>query len=342
MTSHSSTRETASFQRYVNLADARLGTRAIEVSDDWFADVNRMLQPQEAVWKEGVFDDNGKWMDGWESRRKRCEGYDYAVLRLGVPGTIKGVDIDTSFFTGNYPPSASLEACFCDDGDPDDSTQWWEILPAVNLSGDSHHLHAIADDRPWTHLRFNIFPDGGVARLRVHGVPYRDWGSADPEREIDLAATLNGGRALACSDEHYGRMGNILNPGRGVNMGDGWETARRRTPGNDWVIVALGHPGEISKVVVDTLHFKGNYPDRCSILGAYVSGGTDAQIATQSLFWRQLLPPQKLQAHQQHSFESELKPLGPISHVRLDIFPDGGVSRLRLFGTPSIDEKNRR
>ncbi|MWV17842.1 allantoicase [Pseudomonas sp. L-22-4S-12] len=324
----------APFEKYLNLADARLGTRALSVSDDWFAPVERMLQPTPAVWKEGLYDDNGKWMDGWESRRKRFEGHDHAVLRLGVPGSIKGVDIDTRFFTGNYPPSASLEACFIDGGgDPDDATLWSEVLPAVALQGNSQHLHAIDDDRPWTHLRLNIYPDGGVARLRVYGIPYRDWSAAGTD-SLDLAAALNGGRALACSDEHYGSMSNILNPGRAENMGGGWETARRRTPGFDWVIVQLGHPGVIEEVLVDTLHYKGNYPDSCSLQAAYVKGGTDAQIETQSLFWRELLPSQKLQMDCEQRF-SALNELGPVTHVRLNIFPDGGVSRLRLFGKPA-------
>ncbi len=322
----------APFEKYLNLADARLGTRALSVTDDWFAAVDRLFQPTPAVWKEGVFDDNGKWMDGWESRRKRFEGYDSAVIRLGIAGSIKGVDIDTSHFTGNYPPSASLEACFLAEGDPSDATEWTEVLPAVELQGNSHHYHAIADDRAWTHLRFNIYPDGGVARLRVYGIPHRDWSKQSADERIDLASALNGGRALACSDEHYGSMGNLLNPGRGVNMGDGWETARRRTPGNDWVIIALGHPGEIERIVVDTLHFKGNYPDSCSIQAAFVKGGTDSQIETQSLFWRELLPSQKLQMHQEHEFAEQIARLGPITHVRLNVFPDGGVSRLRLFG----------
>jgi len=326
----------APFEKYVNLADARLGTKAIYVTDDWFAAVDRMLQPEEPVFKEGVFDDNGKWMDGWESRRKRFEGYDHAVLRLGVPGSIKGVDIDTRHFTGNFPPSASLEACFVADGqDPSDATEWTEVLPAVTLQGNSHHYHELDDARPWTHLRFNIYPDGGVARLRVYGIPFRDWSAVPAGETLDLAAALNGGRALACSDEHFGRMSNILNPNRGVNMGDGWETARRRTPGNDWVIVALGHPGEIERIVVDTLHFKGNYPDSCSIQAAFVKGGTDAQIETQSLFWRELLPSQKLSMSQEHAFSEQIAQLGPITHVRLNIFPDGGVSRLRLFGKPA-------
>ncbi|WP_225774921.1 allantoicase [Pseudomonas sp. Marseille-Q5115] len=324
----------APFEKYLNLADARLGTRALSVSDDWFADVNRLFQPHPAVWKEGVFDDNGKWMDGWESRRKRFEGYDHAVIRLGVPGTLKGVDIDTSWFTGNFPPSASLEACYLASGDPDEHTAWVEVLPAVELQGNSHHYHAISHEQPVSHLRFNIYPDGGVARLRVHGIPAVDW-SGTGDEPLDLAAALNGGRALACSDQHYGHMSNLLNPGRGVNMGDGWETARRRTPGNDWVIIALGHPGTVEQIVVDTLHFKGNYPDSCSIQAAFVKGGTDSQIETQSLFWRELLPSQKLQMHQEHHFAEQIRDLGPITHLRLNVFPDGGVSRLRVIGRPA-------
>ncbi|ANI14422.1 allantoicase [Pseudomonas citronellolis] len=322
----------APFEKFVNLADERLGSKVISVTDEWFAAASRMLQPTPAVWKEGVFDDNGKWMDGWESRRKRFEGYDHAVIRLGVPGSIKGVDIDTSFFTGNFPPSASIDGCFVAEGDPSDDTQWTEVLSSVELQGNSHHYHEISDERPYTHLRLNIYPDGGVARLRVYGIPFRDWAKQNPNEQVDLAAALNGGRALACSDEHFGRMSNILNPGRGVNMGDGWETGRRRTPGNDWVIVALGHAGIVEKIVVDTLHFKGNYPESCNIQAAFVKGGTDSQIATQSLYWRELLPSQKLQMHNEHTFIEQIRELGPITHVRLNIFPDGGVSRLRLFG----------
>lgn len=322
------------FEKYLNLADARLGAVALSVTDDWFADVNRLFQHTPAVFKADVFDNNGKWMDGWESRRKRHEGYDHAVIRLGVAGTLKGVDIDTSFFTGNFPPSASIEACFLEGADPDENTVWTEVLGAVELSGDSHHYHAINDDQPYSHLRLNIFPDGGVARLRVYGIPHKDWSNIDPDESVDLCAALNGGRAIACSDEHYGQMGNIINPGRAAVMAEGWETARRRTPGNDWVIVALGVAGVVERIVVDTLHYKGNYPDRLSIQAACVKGGTDGQIETQSLFWRELLPEQKMEMDREHFYEAELASLGPITHVRLNVFPDGGVSRLRLFGKP--------
>lgn len=321
------------FENSINLADDRLGAIALYATDDFFADKNRLLLREAPQWKDDLYDDNGKWMDGWESRRKRGEGYDYCVIQLGLAGVIDGVDIDTSHFTGNFPPSASLDACYSPNGDPTDSTQWEEVISSQSLQGDHHHLHAVESNQVYTHVRFNIYPDGGVARLRVYGQPSVDWDSIDTRQQVDFAAVENGGRALSCSDEHYGNKANILGPGRGENMGDGWETARRRTPGNDWVIVALGHAGNIDRIVVDTAHFKGNFPDSCSVQAAYVTGGTDDQIETQSLFWRELLPAQKLSAHNLHEFSSQVQALGPITHVRLNIFPDGGVSRLRLFGT---------
>ncbi|MDO6783125.1 allantoicase [Neptunomonas phycophila] len=319
------------FTHLLNLADARLGSIATFVTDDWFADVNRMLQPQPPVWKEGVFDDNGKWMDGWESRRKRYEGYDHAIIKLGVAGVFKGVDIDTTFFTGNYPPSASLEACYSPEAEPDDSTQWTQVLAPLNLQGDSNNLFDIDSDQPWTHVRFNIFPDGGVARLRIYGTPFVDW-SQNLDQTYDFASALLGARSLACSDEHYGKMSNILNPGRGINMGDGWETARRRVPGNDWVIIQLAKPCLPEEIIVDTHFFKGNYPDSCSIQAALVESATDEQVATRSLYWRELLPAQKLQMDREHTFNSELNDLGVVSHIKLNIFPDGGISRIRVIG----------
>jgi len=323
------------FEQYVNLADPKLGAEATFATDDFFADKSRLIRTEAPEWKDDLYDDNGKWMDGWESRRKRSEGYDFCVVRLGLAGTIAGLDIDTSFFTGNFPPSASVDACYSPEGEPSDSTEWQAILSSQSLQGDSHHLHAVDSDQVFTHVRLNIYPDGGVARLRVYGRPSVNWEQIGTGQEVDLAAVVNGGRALACSDEHFGKKSNILGPGRGENMGDGWETARRRTPGNDWVIVALGRPGKIGKVVVDTAHFKGNFPDSCSIQAAYVQGGTDDQVETQSLFWRELMPSQKLSAHNIHEFVEQVNNLGAVTHVRLNIFPDGGISRLRLFGFKS-------
>ncbi len=272
------------------------------------------------------YDDHGKWMDGWESRRKRTPGNDHCIVRLGVPGVVHGVDIDTSFFTGNYPPQASIDACVSDEDVP--AADWTEILPTTDLQGDAHHYLAIDSDAIWTHLRLNIFPDGGVARLRIYGEVRPDFSSISGS--IDLVALENGGRAIACSDEHYGSMHNLNLAGRGINMGDGWETARRRGPGNDWVVLALGHPGRINKVEVDTAHFKGNYPDRVSLEAATFARNLDARYDSDR--WQPLLPEVNLEMDKQHYFENELQDVGTVSHVRMSIYPDGGVSRLRLHG----------
>jgi allantoicase len=272
-------------------------------------------------------------MDGWESRRKRVEGYDHCIVRLALPGRIEGVDIDTSHFTGNYPPAASIDACLSS-GDPTEKTAWTEVLASTGLGGNAHHLFAVQDEGIWSHVRLNIYPDGGVARLRVYGRVHRDWSKVDKTKPIDLAAALNGGRAVAWSDHHYGSPAALLMPGRGEVMGDGWETARRRQPGNEWAILQLGRPGTLKRVEVDTHLYKGNYPDRCSIQAGYLTGGTDQSAVTQSMFWRTLLPEQKLQADHVHVFEREVADLGPITHVRLNAIPDGGVMRLHLFGLP--------
>ena len=327
--------------RSIDLASPRLGARALYASDAFFGPVERMLAQTPAEFHPGRFDDNGKWMDGWETRRKRHAGYDWAVLRLGCKGTIRGFDIDTSHFTGNYPPAVSIEACLSDSDDPESlaAANWIEILPAFALGPNSHHLVAIDDDRPWTHLRVNIFPDGGIARLRVYGRPVGGLQAAAADALVDLIAMENGGRAVSWNDASFGSAAsNLLLPGRGINMGDGWETRRRREPGNDWCVLELGAPGIIRRIEVDTAHYKGNYPDRCSIQAARVGAGTDRSITTESLFWETLLPEQKLGMDAIHAFEAEVADLGPVSHVRLNIFPDGGVSRLRLWGNVVTDD----
>ncbi|AVP96263.1 allantoicase [Ahniella affigens] len=323
-------------RQYVNLANARLGAQALASSDDFFADMNRMLNPDPAVFIPGKYDTHGKWMDGWESRRKRVPGHDWCVVRLAGPGTIYGLDLDTSHFTGNFPPAASIEACLLADGDePDADTNWQVLLPASNLQGNRHHYFAVPDQGPYSHLRVNLFPDGGLARLRVYGAPSFDARSQDADDLVDLIAALNGGTIVAANNEHFGLAANLLLPGRGLNMGDGWETRRRREPGNDWCIIALARPGTIESIEVDTCHFKGNFPDRCSIQATSAAGGTRESMITQSMFWPTLLPEQKLEMDRQHFYQDQIIKHVPISHVRLNIFPDGGVSRLRLRGKPA-------
>ncbi|MGB5561029.1 MAG: allantoicase [Sedimenticolaceae bacterium] len=321
------------FRQLTNLADSRLGAKAVFTTDDWFGPGERLLEPHDPVFYPGRFDERGQWMDGWETRRRRTSGNDYAIIRLGYPGTLAGIDIDTSHFTGNYPPAASIEACYCPNGDPDDSTIWVSLLHSVDITADSHHYLSVADKGLYSHVRLNIYPDGGVARLRVYGTPTCDWQTLRESSErIDLFALRYGGRAITCNDEHYGSIKNLNLPGRGLNMGDGWETRRRREPGNDWALLALGHAGIVKSIEVDTAYFKGNYPDACSIQAAYVRGGTESSLVTQSMFWDELLPKQRLRADQNHCFEDEVREIGPITHIRLNIIPDGGISRLRIFG----------
>ena len=312
----------------INLASPRLGAKAIFASDDFFADKSRMLTDAEPIFDAEKYDSNGKYMDGWESRRRRGGGHDFCIVKLGARSVIHGVDIDTSYFTGNYPPSASLDACVCAN-DPDEGTAWTEILPAVLLGPSAHHFHAISNGTAWTHLRFNIYPDGGVARLRVYGEPVPAWDSTDRTGVHELSLANNGGRIIAYNNTHYGSVWTLLTSGRGINMGDGWETRRRREPGHDWIIVKLGAASIVEKIEVDTCHYKGNYPDRCSLQAAHVASATGEEAAS----WPQLLAEQKLQADHIHTFSRDvIAEPGPVNHVRLNIFPDGGVSRLRIFG----------
>jgi allantoicase len=320
-------------KRYINVADARLGAVALSASDDFFAAKERMLQPGEPEWRAGVYDDHGKWMDGWESRRRRDQGHDHCVVKLAAPSTLVALDIDTRYFTGNFPPAASVQACRSD-ADPGADTAWTELLPRSALNGDQHNFFDLQSPGVWTHLKLNIYPDGGIARFRAYGAVYRDWAQDGGGAAIDLAAALNGGVALECSDEHYGSMGNLLLPGRGTSMADGWETRRRRGPGYDWVIVRLGHSGRIEWVDIDTAYYKGNYPHQVSIQAAQLGPGEDAELRSQCLTWPVLLDLQYLRADSEHRFGAELRQPGPVSHVRVNIHPDGGLSRVRIYGRP--------
>jgi allantoicase len=318
----------------INLADPRIGAQALCASDEFFAPLTRMLNPEPAIFVPGQYDENGKWMDGWETRRKRSHGHDWSLIRLARPGRIAGFDIDTSHFTGNYAPAISIEATRC----PSDSlsalekADWQEILPPTALGGNQHHLQPISNDGIWSHLRLRIYPDGGIARLRVYGQPAGVFDQLPAGEPVDLVALENGGRPIAWNDAHFGHPSNLLLPGRGRNMGEGWETRRRREPGHDWCILALGTPGIIEHISVDTAHFKGNFADRCSLQAATAHSSMPAALIAESQFWPVLLPESPLTMDAIHTFTDTVARLGPVSHVRLNIHPDGGISRLRLFG----------
>lgn len=312
-----------------NLADARIGAKIMDCSDEFFAEAKRMLNADAPIFIEDKFDDHGKWMDGWETRRKRHAGYDWCIVKLGVAGKIYGLDIDTTFFTGNYPASAALEACYAPD-DQLDQAEWHSLLPNSVLGSSQHHIFDTSSDQVFTHIRLNIFPDGGIARLRVYGEVQIQL--KDSNQILDLLALENGGRVIAYSDAHYGHPRNLINPSRGVNMGDGWETKRRRAPGFDWCVLALGQAGLIEKIEIDTAHFKGNFPAQVSIQAVYVEDATDPQLIPQSMFWPFLLEAQDMQMDHVHSYINEVLAHEKISHIRVNMIPDGGISRIRLWG----------
>ena len=327
-------KEAPAFAQLTDLAAERLGGKVLYATDDFFAEKENLIKPTRGIFITDKYTDRGKWMDGWESRRKRTPGHDWAVIQLAAPGKIAGFDIDTNFFLGNHPPHASVEAVNIT-GDPAigdwDTTAWKEILPKSHLDAGSQNFYECKSDEICTHIRLHIYPDGGVARLRVYGEVYRNWDAVSPDEELDLAAAINGGKAIACNDMFFSAMGNLIMPGRGINMGDGWETRRNRTPNNrDWVILKLAHKGNIERIIVDTCHFKGNYPDSCSIEACM--SGNDDEVINDKVQWQVLLPQQKLRADSEHEFTKEVNSGNSFSHVRLNIFPDGGISRLCLFG----------
>lgn len=341
-------RSAAMFTGLVDLAAKGLGGRVLAASDDFFAEKEKLIEPAAAVFIPGKYTERGKWMDGWESRRRRTPGHDWAIVALGAPGVVRGLDIDTTHFLGNHPPYASVEAVAAERGASVEQLQaatWTEILEQVPLMAGTQNMFTVSHAADWpssfTHLRLNIFPDGGVARFRAHGVVTPDWSTQELDEvaaphvrdgEVDLAAVKHGGLALACSDSFFGPMNNLLLPGRSENMGGGWETRRRRGPGFDWIVLRLGAPGSVEAIEVDTNFFKGNCPDRCSIEGIDSPQARLTELVDEEAAWRGVLPPSALTPHTRHFFRDELVHHGPFTHIRLSIYPDGGVSRLRIFG----------
>ena len=315
-----------------DLVSARVGGRALYANDEFFAPRHGLVKPEPAVFVPGKYTARGKWMDGWETRRRRTPGHDWCVLQLGLRGRIHAVNVDTSHFVGNQPEKASLEACDLP-GRPTrkalERAPWLEVLPPSPLAPGAANLFPLTGAGPFTHVRLNIFPDGGVARLRVRGEVAVDLAKLRG-RLVDLAAIANGGIVLGASDMHFGSKDHLNLPGRAKSMAEGWETRRRRGPGHDWAVVKLGATGRVEKVEIDTAHFKGNYPESASLEGCRAPRASLVELVEAS--WEELLPRTKLRPHARHLFSKELVARGPFTHVRLRIYPDGGVSRVRLHG----------
>ena len=309
-----------------DLISSAVGGRIVAFNDEFFAEAKNLLNPTAPVWQEDAYTDRGKWMDGWETRRRRDSGHDWCVIALGIPGVIRTATVDTTHFTGNYPEAFSLEACGVGSVDGLDDAGWVEVIPPTDLEGNATATFGVDDLHRVTYVRLNIFPDGGVARLRVEGDPVPSMDRVCPETgTIDLVSSLVGGEALEASDLHYSPPSNLIRPTDPAGMWDGWETRRRRGPGHDWVSFRLGLAGIVDLVEVDTRHFKGNSPGWVSI---HLSEDGDR--------WQEVVTRAEVKPDTVNPV-----PLGEAEHarfLRLDIHPDGGVARLRVRGTPAPDE----
>lgn len=298
----------------IDLLSERVGGEVVECNDEFFAEAANLIKTSEPVWKEDLYTDRGKWMDGWETRRRREPGHDWCVLSLGIPGLIRKVTIDTAHFTGNYPEEFSIDASPGND-------VWSEVIPKTGLKGDSKAYFEIDHPHRVVAVRLNIYPDGGVARLRLEGEPIPAMQVVCPDGLTDLVAASLGGEWLEASDYHYSSPANLLLPTESAGMWDGWETRRRRGPGHDWATFRLGLPGLVESVTVDTSHFKGNSP-----------GWVSVEISEGDEGWTTALN----EAEVEPDLVNEI-PLSEPSHasfVRLLLHPDGGVARLRVLGRP--------
>ena len=315
----------------IDLAQQRLGSKVVFQTDEFFAKASRIIKSDKPIFIPNKFDNHGKWMDGWETRRKRNKGHDYLIIRLGKKGRISKVNIDTSHFNGNQPSFASIEACYSKKNIPGKKAKWKIILSKKKTEPNCHNIFNIKNRFIFTHIKLNIFPDGGVARLRVYGEIAADkifFG----KKIINLSSLLNGASVIACNNEHFGKAENILAPGKGKNMGDGWETRRSRGKNIDWIIIKC-LKGKINNFEIDTHHFKGNYPDMCSVQAAFLCGKKNNKfIVKNSEKWKTLLNKVKLQSNKKHSFKNKLMKNNKINYIRINIFPDGGISRVRMFG----------
>ena len=319
------------FKNTVNLAETKFGSKIIYKTDEFFGAANRILSSSKPVFKEGVYDKHGKWMDGWETRRKRKKGHDFLVIKLGRPGKIFNVDIDTSYFSGNQPSQASLEACLSKKN-PNKKTIWKTILNKKKLGPDRNHNFKINNHSTFNFIKLNIFPDGGVARIRLNGI-------VDLEKinlsgkNVNLSSILNGSTIIGCNNEHFGKAENVLSPGVGVNMGDGWETRRSRGKNFDWIVIKFGKPGIINRLEIDTHHFKGNYPESLTVQSALITNKINSnKILKNSKNWKIFLEKAKLKPHKKHLFKSNLNKKNKVNFLKINIFPDGGISRIRAFG----------
>jgi len=325
---------------FVDLVSAPLGGKVLSFSDEWFAEASNLLTPTPPIRQLGKMVYTGAWYDGWETRRHNTAPFDYVVIRLGVAsGTVEGIEVDTAFFSGNHAPAISVEGVFS--SDDEEVISWkgekgkWEPILGVQECGPSQRFGwklTVPTTKAFTHVRLNMYPDGGIARFRLfgHAIPVFP---EDKDAVFDLAAAQNGGVAIACSDEHFGVISNLILPGRGKDMGDGWETSRSREKDHvDWAVIRLGAEGTIQKVVVDTAFFRGNFPQKAKVEAIHWTGEGEPGALADG--WKDVVKPSKCSADKEHEFDS-MNQTEPFTHVKLVMIPDGGIKRIRVLGKRS-------
>ncbi|ACU73586.1 allantoicase [Catenulispora acidiphila DSM 44928] len=327
--------DTPSFTQLTDLAARDVGGAVVWANDEFFGEKESLIRPEPPTFSPATFGHKGQVVDGWETRRRRPGGpgvegteHDSAIVRLGLPGVIRGVTIDTAFFLGNYPPHARVEAASVP-GFPTPAdllaAEWTEIVPTSPLSGGSEqHFEAEITGRRFTHVRLAMIPDGGIARFRVYGeaVPDPVFLAGVP---VDLAALTNGARIVAASNMFFSAPENLIKPAESRVMGEGWETARRRDDAGDWIEVRLVAQGVPAVIEIDTANYKGNAPDHIVLLGADRPGQEAGSNWFEVIAQTRMLPDYK------HRFR--LEGARPVTHLRLEVRPDGGVARLRAFGS---------
>jgi len=396
--------ETDHLFKGTNLADASAGAMVLFATDEWFACAENLIKNTQPTFDPNAYCTQGKVMDGWESRRRREPGHDWCIIKLAYPGLIKGIEFDTAYFTGNHVPRVSLHgASLPSELDLPGSNEriarhgrgilgskssindialaedicakageWMDILQMTPLKPgypetSKQRFSALPQHHPVTHIRLNYYPDGGVARMKLFGNVSLDFQTQLKGKYVDLASAAMGGTGIGCSNQHYGEPRNLVKPGRGVDMSDGWETARhpnrpailKRNPVTglvdtdlmDWAVIKLGAVAKsVDKLIVDTAHFRGNFPESCTVEGCYAPNTPDVTVCDSQIKsgvqWFPILSRTRLSAHAEHTFRrSELQNNdNPVSHVRISIFPDGGISRIRVFGVafePMIELRSR-
>ena len=319
-------------------------TKILEISDEFFASASNLLKPTAPIQKPNFFTEQGAWYDGWETRRHNPAGFDYLIIQSGVQSgaNIVGCEVDTTFFTGNNGEFFEVEGTFVENYDDkiDDfnKLEWDVVVEKTQLKPSQRHffLNTLGlTEKKYNLFKFKMFPDGGISRFRLYGrVNIESKYETSTSENEDWAYMLNGGIVTSASNQHYSSPSNLLLPGRGVNMGDGWETKRSRVPGHvDWVIVKLGKPVTfIDTVIVDTANFKGNFPNYFEVYAIFSEIRDDDQLSENDSSWVKIVEKTKGKPHFEHVLKIDYKSDIKFTHVKLVTIPDGGVKRLRVIG----------